>query len=76
MSTCPQNLARSILTICKSVTFKAKGKAFFPISQGENKVLEAQNINFLIRYGFWNIIFLFLVELGTCLQNLISRRSV
>jgi hypothetical protein len=42
----------------------------------DNKVLEAKKPVFYSRYGFWDFIFLFLVELGTCLHNLIPKKSV
>jgi hypothetical protein len=44
------------------------------VPKGESRVLEPKKIEFLSRYGFWDFIFLFLVGLDTCLQNLIPRR--
>jgi hypothetical protein len=37
----------------------------------DSRVLEAKKAIFWSRYGLKNFIFLFLIELGTCPQNLI-----
>jgi hypothetical protein len=42
----------------------------------DSTVLEAKKTIFWSRYGLRNFIFLFLVELGTCPQNLIPTRRV
>jgi hypothetical protein len=42
----------------------------------DNKVLEAKKTIFWSKYGLRDFIFLFLVELGTCLKNLIPIRGV
>jgi hypothetical protein len=49
---------------------------FFPEPMGDIKVLEAKKTTFSSRNGLCNILFPSLGELGTCLQNLISTRSV
>jgi hypothetical protein len=41
------NLRHSMFTVYKSVIFKAKRLVFSPISEGDNRVLEAKNTNFL-----------------------------
>jgi hypothetical protein len=56
--------------------FKVDKKVFFPVSKGDNRVLKAKKTIFLSRYGIFLSMFLFLSELGTCLQNLISTRDV
>jgi hypothetical protein len=42
----------------------------------DNNVLEAKKIAFSSKHGWCIILFLSLGELGICLQNLISTRSV
>ena len=43
--------------------------------EGDSKVEEAKKINILSKYGFLDFIFLFLIELDKCLQNLVPRRG-
>jgi hypothetical protein len=69
------NLVHLFLTICNTIMFKIDEK-FFLCTKEDNIVLEAKQTNFFSRYGLWDFIFLFLGELDTCLQNLISTRSV
>jgi hypothetical protein len=57
--------------VCKIIMFKVKKKFFSTMSERGNSVLEAKKIIFGCRYGLPYFIFLFLVELGTCVQNLI-----
>ena len=73
MPTCPPNLTLSFLTICKIITFKVKEKVFFHCDQG---VLEAKKPIFGCRYSLPDVTFLFLVELGTSVQNLTPTREV
>jgi hypothetical protein len=44
------------------------------VLKGYNRVLEAKKAIFKSRYGLKDFEFLFLGELGTCQQNLISTR--
>jgi hypothetical protein len=53
-----------------------KKKFFSPLPKGYNAVLEAQKTIFWNRIGFPDFIFLFLGELGTCLEDLILMRDV
>jgi hypothetical protein len=46
------------------------------MSKGDIRVLEARKPIFGRRYELWDFMFLFLVELGTCLHNLIPKRGV
>jgi hypothetical protein len=73
MSTSPPNLAHSLLTVCEIITFQVD-KFFF--SKGGNRVLKAKKTTFSSRHGLWDILSLFLGELGICLQNLIPTRGV
>jgi hypothetical protein len=41
-----------------------------------SSVLGAKKTIFGLRYGLWDLTFLFLVELGTCVQNLIFTKVV
>jgi hypothetical protein len=41
-----------------------------------SSVLGAKKTIFGLRYGLWDFTFLFLVELGTCVQNLIFTKVV
>jgi hypothetical protein len=76
MCTCPQNLTQSFFTVCKIITFKVDKKVSFLVPKGDNKVLKAKKTTFSSRHGLYNILFLFLSELDTCLQNLISTIGV
>jgi hypothetical protein len=76
MCTCPLNLTRSFLTICKIITLKVDKKDFCLVPKGDSRVLKAKKFTFLSRHGLCNILFLSLVELGLCLQNLIPTRGV
>ena len=70
------NLIHSDLIIRKITLFKVD-ESFFPMCpKGNNRVLEAKKTTFWSKYGLQDFIFLFLVELGTCLQNLIPTRGV
>jgi hypothetical protein len=66
MSTCLQNLTHSFFIVCEIITFKVEF-FFSSMREADNKVLEAKKTIFWNRYGLKNFIFLFLVELGTCL---------
>jgi hypothetical protein len=48
---------------------------FSPVPKGDKRVLKAPKTTFSSRHGLCNIFFLFLGELGICLQNLIPSRS-
>jgi hypothetical protein len=41
-----------------------------------SSVSEAKKTIFGLRYGLWDFTFLFLLELGTCVQNLIFTKVV
>jgi hypothetical protein len=47
-----------------------------PISKGDSRVLKAEKTIFLSEYKCASLHSCFLSELGTCVQNLISTRSV
>jgi hypothetical protein len=49
--------------------FKVDNKVFFPYAGGGQQSFGGQKNHFLGRFGLRNFIFLFLVELGTCLQR-------
>ena len=53
-----------------------KKKFFSTTSERDNNVLEAKITIWGCRYGLWDFIFLFIFELGTCLQNLIFTKVV
>jgi hypothetical protein len=76
MSTCPPKLVYSFLTVCGIIIFNVDKRFFFPVPKGDNIVLKAQKITFSSRHGLCDILFLSLGELGICLQNLMSTRSV
>jgi hypothetical protein len=69
MLRCSQNLRYRAFMVCKIIMFKVKKKFFSTMSERGNSVLEAKKIIFGCRYGLPYFIFLFLVELGTCVQN-------
>jgi hypothetical protein len=76
MSTCRPNLTHSFLTVCEIVTFKVEEKVFSTVPERDSSVLEAKKTIFRYRYGLPDLKFLFIVELGTCVQNLIFTKGV
>jgi hypothetical protein len=49
--------------------FKVKEKVFSTVPKRDSSVLDAKKTIFGRRYGLHDFIFLFLLELGTCVQN-------
>jgi hypothetical protein len=76
MSTCPPNLTHSFLTLYKIITFKVDEKVLILVPKGNRRAFEAKKAIIWSIYGLKDFISLFLVELGTCLQNLILTRGV
>jgi hypothetical protein len=76
MSICLPNLTLSFLTICKIITFKVEEKVFFAFVRGGQQSFGVQKTTFSSRYGMCLVGFLFLGELGTCPQNLMSTQGV
>jgi hypothetical protein len=76
MPTCPPNLRHSFLTVCKIIRFKVKEKVFSTVPVRHSSVSGAKKTIFGRRYGLLDFTILFLVELGTCVQNLTSTRGV
>jgi hypothetical protein len=76
MSTCPPNLRHSFLTVCEIIRFKVKKKFFSIVPERYSSVSGAKKTIFGRRYGLPDFTFLFLVELGTCEQNLIFTEVV
>jgi hypothetical protein len=76
MSRCPPNLRYSLFTIYEILTFKVEEKVFFSSIQGDISVLEPEKAIFWSTCGMSLFTFLFLGELGTCLQNLIPTQGV
>jgi hypothetical protein len=76
MPTCPPNLRYSFLTISKLIRSKVKQKVFFHCAKEVQQCFVGQKNHFGHRYGFPDFTFLFLVELGTCVQNLIFTKVV
>jgi hypothetical protein len=76
MPICSPNLIHSFLTICKNITFKVDENLFFPMLEGDIKVVDAKKTTFLSRNEMWDFIFLFLSKLDSCLQNFIPSRGV
>jgi hypothetical protein len=76
MPTCPPNLKHSFLTICEIIRFKVKKKFFSTAPKWYSSDSGAKKTIFRHRYGLPNFTFLFLVELGTCVQNLIFTKVV
>jgi hypothetical protein len=76
MPTCPPTLRHSFLTVCKIIRFKVKKKFFSTVPERYSSVLRAKKTIFGHRYGLLDFTFLFLVELGTCGQNLIFTKVV
>jgi hypothetical protein len=70
MPTCPPNLRHSFLTGCDMI------KLFSIVPQRYSTVFGAKKTIFGRRYGFPDFTFLFLVELRTCVQNLIFTKVV
>jgi hypothetical protein len=56
--------------------FKVKQKVFSSTPERDSSVLEAKKTSFGHRYELPDFIFLFLFELGTCVQNLIFTKVV
>jgi hypothetical protein len=75
MRRCSQNLRYVAFMVCEIITFKVKEKVF-PVSQEGQQCLEAKKTIFGRRYGLPDFIFLLLVELGTCVQNLMFTKVV
>jgi hypothetical protein len=76
MSTCRPNLKHSFLTVCEIITFKVEEKVFFQWPKRDNSVLEAKKTIFWHWHGLPDLRFLFIVELGTCVKNLIFTKGV
>jgi hypothetical protein len=76
MPTCPPNLRHSFLTVCEIIRFKVKQIFFSIVSKRYSSVLGAKKTIFGLRYGLPDFTFLFLVKLGTCVQNLIFTKVV
>jgi hypothetical protein len=76
MPTCPPNLRHSFLIVCKIIRFKVKKKVFFTVPKRDSSLSGAKKTIFGRRYGLLDFTFLFLVELGTCVQNLTYTRGV
>jgi hypothetical protein len=76
MPTCPPNLTHSLLTVCEIITFKVEEKVFFHCAQEGQQCFGGQKTIFGHRYGLPDFIFLFLFELGTCVQDLIFTKVV
>jgi hypothetical protein len=55
---------------------KLKKKYFLLLSEGDNSLLGSKKTTFSSRYGMSLFGFLFLGELGTCLQNVMPTRGV
>jgi hypothetical protein len=75
MSLCLPNLTLSFLTICEIITFKVEEKVFFPLRKGDSSLLGSKKTTFSSRFRMSLFRFLFLGELGTCLQNLMPTRG-
>jgi hypothetical protein len=76
MTICLPNLTLSFLTICKIITFKVEEKVFFAPAYGGTTVFwSPKKPLFSSRYEMSLFGFLFLGELGTCLQNLMPTRG-
>jgi hypothetical protein len=76
MSISLPNLTLSFLTICEIITFKVKEKVFSPLQNGNSSLLGSKKTTFSSRYGMCLFGFLFLIELGTCPQNLMPTQGV
>jgi hypothetical protein len=76
MSTCRPNLTHSFLTVCEIITFKVEEKVFFYYIREGQQCFGGQKNHFRHRYGLLDLKFLFVVELGTCAQNLIYIKGV
>jgi hypothetical protein len=76
MSTYRPNLTHSFLTICKIITFKVEEKVFSTAPERDSSVLEVKKSIFWCHYGLPDLKFLFVVELGTCVQNLLFTKGV
>jgi hypothetical protein len=76
MSICLLNLTISFLTIYKIITFKVEEIFFLPLPKGNNSLLRSKKTTFSSRYEMCFFGLLFLGELGTCPQNLMSTQGV
>jgi hypothetical protein len=76
MPTCPLNLKHSFLTVCEIIRFKVKKKFFSIALERYSSDLGGKETIFGRRYGLPDFTFLFLVELVTCVQNLIFTKVV
>jgi hypothetical protein len=76
MSTCRPNLTHSFLTVCEIITFKVEEEVFFHCVREGQQCFGGQKTIFRHRYGLPDLKFLFIVELGTCVQNLIFTKGV
>jgi hypothetical protein len=73
MSIC---LTLSFFTICEIITFKVEEKVLFTPGQGGQQSFGVQKKTFSNRYEMCLFGFLFLGELGTCLQNLMPTQGM
>ena len=76
MSTCPPNLTHSFQIVCDIITFKIKQKVLIHCAWEGQQCFGGQKPIFGLRYGLLVFIFLFLFELGRCMQNLIFTKVV
>jgi hypothetical protein len=76
MSTCQPNLTHSFLTVCEIITFKVEKKVFPSAPERDSSVLKAKKTIFRHWYGLSDLKFLFIVELGICVQNLIFTKGL
>src|SRR5450759_645560 len=76
MPICPPNLRHPFLTIWEIIRFRVEEKKFSIVPERHSSVLEAKKTIFGHRYGLPKLKFLFLGELGTCVQNLIFIKVV
>jgi hypothetical protein len=76
MSTCRPILTHSFLTVCEIITFKVEEKVFSTVPERDSSVLEAKKTIFRHQYGLPDFKFLFIVELGTCVQTPIFTKGV
>jgi hypothetical protein len=70
------NLKLSFLTICEIITSKVEEKVFLPLQKGDNSLLGSKKTIFSSRFRMSFFRFLFLGELGICLQNLMPTQGV
>jgi hypothetical protein len=72
----PLNLRYIAFMVCQIITFNVKEKVFFHYIQEGQQCFGGQKTIFRCRYGLPDVIFLFLVELGTCVQNIMFTKVV